>query len=103
MARLEVIQIQCDRCKRVELRPPAPPKEKADFESRLFDKTLKYGDLCTWCQSTIERLWEDIREWQREVKQSFGPTVPENKAVPLTPAPDYTPPKPHSISALSKK
>jgi hypothetical protein len=103
MSRLEVIQIRCDRCKRVELLPPQPTKAKADFEARLLDKLVKYDDLCTSCQSALARIWDDIKEWQREIKQQFGPTVPENKAVPLTPAPDYSTPKPHSLAAASKK
>lgn len=103
MARLEVIQIRCDRCKRVELLPPQPPKARADFEARLIDKNLKYEDLCTSCKDALERLWDVIKEWSREVKQQFGPTVPENRAVPLTPGPDYTTPKPHSLAAGQKK
>lgn len=102
MSRLEVIQIRCDRCKRVELLPPAPPKVKADFEARLLDKLVKYEDLCTSCQGALSRIWDAIKEWNRELNQQFGPTVPENKAVPLTPAPDYSVPKPHSLAASKK-
>lgn len=102
MARLEVIQIQCDRCKRVELLPPAPTKAKADFEARHGDKVIKYDDLCTSCKEALDNIWVNIKEWKREIKQQFGPTVPENQAVPLSPAPDYTPPKPHSLTASKK-
>lgn len=103
MSRLEVIQIRCDRCKRVELLPPGPVKAKADFESRFLDKLIKYEDLCSSCKEALARIWDDIKEWKREIKQQFGPTVPENQAVPLNPAPDYSPPKPHSLAAGIKK
>lgn len=103
MSRLEVIQIRCDRCKRVELLPPQPPKAKADFEARLLDKVVKYEDLCTSCKSALDRIWEYIKEWNREIKQQFGPTVQQGQAVPLSPAPDYSPPKPHSLAAAGKK
>jgi len=102
MSRLEVIQIRCDRCKRVELLPPAPPKARADFEARILDTTLKYEDLCSSCKEALQRIWEDIQEWKREIRQQFGPTVSGNQAVPLSPAPDYTPPKPHSLAATKK-
>jgi len=103
MARQEVIQIQCDRCKRVELLPPAPTKAKADFEARFLDKLVKYEDLCTSCKEALDNIWVNIKEWKREIKQQFGPTRPENQAVPLNPAPDYNQPKPHSLAAASKK
>jgi hypothetical protein len=103
MSRLEVIQIRCDRCKRVELQPPAPVKARADFEARIFDKYVKYEDLCSSCKEALGRIWDDMREWTREIKQQFGPTVADNKSVPLAPAPDYSPPKPHSLAAASKK
>ena len=83
--------------------PPQPVKAKADFEARLLDKHVKYDDLCTSCQSALGRIWDYIKEWEREIKQQFGPTVQEtNKAVPLTPAPDYSVPKPHSLAAAKK-
>ena len=103
MARLEVIQIRCDRCKRVELLPPQPKKERADLEVRLLDKTIKYDDLCTYCKKALDNIWTDIKEWDRHLNQDFGPRVPENSAAPLTPAPTLTPPKPHSLAAASKK
>ena len=103
MARLKVVQIRCDRCKRVELiPPPKDEKVRADFEVRFLDKTLKYDDLCSSCKEAIDHIWDDIKEWKREIKQQFGPSVPENQAVPLSPAPDYTPPKPHSVAATKK-
>lgn len=102
MARLKVVQIRCDRCKRVELLPPQDEKPKADFEVRFLEKTLKYEDLCSSCKEALDHIWDAIKEWKREIKQQFGPTLPENRAVPLAPAPDYNQPKPHSLAASKK-
>ena len=103
MARQEVVQVRCDRCKRVQLLPPAPPKEKPDFEARIKDTVLIYEDLCSGCESAIRHTWIELTEWDREVKHQFGPTVQDQKAAPLTPAPDYSPPKPHSAAAGTKR
>lgn len=102
MARCEVIQIQCDRCKRVELRPPAPPKTTPDMELVYGKEKLTYADLCTACNATVSRLIEDLKQWDREVKQQFGPTVPQNQAPPLQVAPNYSPPQPHSAAAAKR-
>lgn len=98
MARQEVVQVQCDRCKRVELQPPQPPKAAPDFEARLSAKRLVYQDLCSKCRETLENIWKDMEEWQREIRQSFGPQISSNTAPPLETAPDYSPPKPHSAA-----
>ena len=104
MARLEVVQVQCDRCKRVELQAVSPvAKVQPDFEARFDANRLVYGDLCTHCRETIARLWQAMAEWERELKQALGPTVSNNQAAPLSPAPDYSPPKPHSAAAGQKK
>lgn len=96
MARLEVIQIRCDRCKRVELIPKQDKKDRPDFEARLGDKHLVFDDLCNRCKQAVDNAWRDLEEWEREIKQVFGPTIPNNQAAPLQTAPDYSPPKPHS-------
>ena len=103
MARCEVIQVQCDRCKRVRLAPPQPPKSKPDFEAHLGDKVLKFDDLCESCKSAIMSRWPDLEQWEREVKQQFGPQLDNNQAPPMNPAPDYTPPKPHSQASTTKR
>lgn len=108
MSRAPVMHVRCDRCKRVELQPPQPDKERPDFEASMVDlegkiRTISYMDLCTTCKTALGNTWKaDIVEWRRELKQQFGPKVHANGAAPLTPAPDYTPPKPHSASASKK-
>lgn len=99
MARQKVEQVKCDRCKRVELQPVLEtPKTQPDFEARLLDQKLVYADLCGTCKETLANVWKDLSEWKRELVQQFGPTVSSNTAPPLSVAPDYSPPKPHSAA-----
>jgi hypothetical protein len=104
MARQEVIQVRCDRCKRVELQASSGvAKAQPDLDCRFGDKRLVYDDLCSHCRETIQRLITDMEEWERELKQTMlGPAVPNNQAAPISSAPDYTPPKPHSAAAMKK-
>jgi hypothetical protein len=101
MARCEVVQIQCDRCKRTELLPPTPKQAEPVFllTFRLDGKKIKYDDLCQRCIEAVKRIILDLDEWERELNQTFGPTVETNKAPPLQVAPNYTPPQPHSAAA----
>lgn len=99
MSKQTVEQVQCDRCKRVELRPIVPDatQKGPTFEARFGDEKLVYPDLCTFCKSSVARLWAEMKEWERELKQGLlGPAVPNNQAAPVTSAPNYTPPKPHN-------
>lgn len=99
MSRQMVEQVQCDRCGRVELRPVASDpaaKKPPVFEARFGELTLLYPDVCTFCMSSLTRLWSELKEWERELKQGLlGPAVPNNQAAPVSSAPNYTPPKPH--------
>lgn len=99
MARCEVIQVQCDRCKRVELRAPQPAKAKPDFEATLLGDRIVFQDLCIPCTDTLKGQFELLRRWTKPCRQHFGPTVPENQAPNLSPAPNYSPPLPHSAAA----
>lgn len=104
MAQMDVVQIKCDRCSRVELIAPSKDKKTLpDMDARLLDKSLKYDDLCYRCKAALLNLWKDFEEWDRDLKQPFGPSVPQDKAAPLQTAPDYSPPKPHSLAAAVKK
>lgn len=103
MARQQVIQIQCDRCKRVSLRPVQAEKTRPDFEACFLGTELKYADLCETCTRAIASSFKNMTEWEREVKQSLlGPAVSDNQAAPLDVAPDYTPPKPHSAAGAKR-
>ncbi len=104
MARQEVIQVRCDRCKRTELQLANPTaKTDPDFRAKFGGIELKYDDLCTHCRETVQRVWTELSEWRRELTQTFlGPTVSNNQAAPIVSAPDYSPPKPHSGAGLKR-
>jgi hypothetical protein len=104
MARMEVVQVQCDRCKRVELLPANLKRSAPMFEAKFGDnQTLVFQDLCAQCLETSVNTMKILREWDRAIKHHFGPTMESVKAPPLTPAPDYSPPKPHSGAHAPKK
>jgi hypothetical protein len=101
MAREKVVKVRCDRCKRTELQPVVE-KVGSDFDSSFKGQRLVYEDLCLKCKDTIENVWTILKEWDREVKYTVirnGPVVPENSAAPVSAAPNYSPPQPHSNAA----
>jgi hypothetical protein len=103
MARAVVVEVQCDRCKRVEKVPSTSTKDAPDFKAFFLGSEMVFPDLCTYCKKAITSIWMDIKEWDRPVTHSFGAPETQNMAPPLSPAPDYTPPKPHSLAASTKK
>jgi cytochrome c5 len=105
VARAPAVQIQCDRCKRV-VTLAASAVKRAEGEPVLtvrFDgKELKFDDLCPPCHQAVERMIEDLKEWDRKIKQPFlgqGPAVPSGVAAPVQSAPTYSPPKPHAAGS----
>ena len=103
MARHKVEQVRCDRCKRVELQAVLPePRKEPTFTCRLDAKVLSYEDLCSFCRSLVERLMDQMEQWERELQQQFGPAVSNNTAAPVVSAPNYTPQQPHSGAAAKK-
>lgn len=61
MARQKVVKLDCDRCKRTELRPLAELKEEGPiFQAEFKGKKIKYDDLCTTCEGVVETIWENI-------------------------------------------
>lgn len=102
--RAKVEQVRCDRCKRVELVPASDAPKTGDVLTIVFKgQTLKYEDLCPRCDGAVARLIEDIKEWEREVKQEFlGPQIGQNQAAPAVPPPIHSPPQPHSAAAAKR-
>ena len=91
MVREQAVSVQCDRCDRVEMQPPAPPKTVPDFRCVFNGTELVYDDLCKSCRGVIANHLTRIFE------QEFDFT--QEKAPPLDSPPDYSPPKPHSPAA----
>lgn len=102
MARETVVKVLCDRCRRLELQTSDVSKIGPDFEASFGGERLVYQDLCQTCRKTVANLWTALREWEREVKYTVlrnGPLVPDNQAAPVSVAPNYSPPQPHSLAA----
>jgi hypothetical protein len=99
MARQEVVQIRCDRCKRVELIPPGPKSSEPVLLLKFKNVTVTYEDTCPRCDQAIERIIRSLEEWERELNQHFGPTAQiPGVQPPLTVAPNFSPPQPHAPS-----
>lgn len=100
MGRQRVEQVQCDRCKRLELQPVSDtPRTAPDFSAVYMGQELVFQDLCSRCKETLGNTWLHLKEWTRESKQVLlGAQISPNAAAPLSPAPDFTPPKPHSAA-----
>ena len=98
MARQQVEQVKCDRCTRVELQPVSGEKKEPDFKAKFMDKEIAYSDICSFCRKTLERVWLDLSQWDRDLKQNFlgdGPAVPNDQAPPTVSPTSFVPPKPH--------
>jgi hypothetical protein len=54
MARREVIELLCDRCKRVETIPKtAPVEDNPHFMIQFGDKRVEYTDICSKCLKSL--------------------------------------------------
>lgn len=104
MARQKVEQVKCDRCKRVELQPVQEDKTIPDFDASFKERKLVYFDLCMRCADTLNNVWDRMEEWERDGQPllATGPVLAGNQAAPLSPAPNYSPPQPHSAAALKR-
>ena len=99
MGKKLVLQVECDRCTRVEHRTVNPTEKGPEKEEPILDATflgqrVVYKDLCGACTDIVTtRLAEVIRNLtkaspQREKKK--GKAVPAEKKV----TPSGTPPRP---------
>lgn len=82
MARREVIEIQCDRCSKVETqaKDEIPDNTKSDGSAqpellvRYHGKKTVYDDLCRKCRRTVENYLKRILMIEDEKE----PGVPEH-------------------------
>jgi hypothetical protein len=68
-------------------------------------EVIQYNDLCDRCSKTVENVKVELKEWDREIKYAvveLGPKVQGDQAAPLSPAPNYSPPQPHSAAAAKR-
>ncbi len=67
MARREVIEISCDRCKRIETQ--GKTKEdipRPEFTITLRGKTTSYEDLCKRCRDTLANCYSSATKAKEE-------------------------------------
>jgi phage FluMu protein Com len=62
MARRQVLEIRCDRCKKVETQEIKPEEEKPEIELTVSfgGKSVEYEDLCNRCRSSIDRYFKQM-------------------------------------------
>ena len=66
MGRAQVMEINCDRCTRVEHRPRRPEDDLPDgerppaFEGTYRGKTVRYDDLCGGCEEIVGTRFDEI-------------------------------------------
>jgi hypothetical protein len=68
MGRQTVLQIACDRCKRVEHLPlpkaadlpKKGAKSQCTFQGTYKGEHAEFGDLCSGCESIVGRHWDGI-------------------------------------------
>lgn len=102
MSRQKTELVTCDRCKRQEIQPiSATPRTEPEFSLQFAEEKLIFQDMCFRCRTTVKNYVNGLKEWDRELVPLFRP-VDEVQAAPLQPAPDYSPPKPHSTAAAKK-
>lgn len=85
MARREVIEISCDRCKRLETqakgdRSKLTEGDSHEFKISLHGKETSYEDLCKSCRKTLSNYYDKI------IKAKMDPiekkTIPKVAPVP---------------------
>ena len=99
MARREVIEITCDRCKRTETqnKREVSPEDEDELEVTFGGSTTKYADMCRRCRGTVSNYVARIRGEKRDVEAPENGKMPVGKKKGL-PAPDFSePPLPNSV------
>lgn len=78
MARRQVLEIQCDRCNRVETKPVAANSGDAAcvLTVTFKGKTISYEDLCTKCEKAVEGYFKNMT-MQKDEKGLVVASAPE--------------------------
>jgi hypothetical protein len=79
MARRQVLEVTCDRCKKTETQDIESVPEKGDeLEVTFHGQKVKYGDLCKRCRSACENYFKSMTKQPDEEDDKSK----EPKAVP---------------------
>lgn len=105
MGRKVVVELKCDRCRKVEHVATQPGEENlkdvSAFSCSFMGKTVMYSDLCTGCKEVIATHVADITRDMKKVtprrtnatraqamaKVAGAPTPPPVTAAPTKPSP----------------
>ncbi len=83
MARRQVLEIVCDRCKKTETQDvPEGEEDKVDIEVEItfHGETVKYGDLCKNCRKAVANLFKKIAKQAEEPKGDNVTPIEPKKA-----------------------
>jgi len=81
MATRKVLEVQCDRCKKVTVMPVPKEDTKASYalEMKFLGETIRYEDLCSTCEKTIKNYRDRIVKKDTPGKKSKKVTPPPDK------------------------
>lgn len=68
MARRQVLEVTCDRCKKTETQEvdASPATEAAELEITFHGNTIKYDDLCKRCRRACMNYYNKITKQDDE-------------------------------------
>ena len=79
MARRQVLEVTCDRCKKTETQDvESVPTEGSELEVTFHGQSVKYADLCKRCRSACENYYKSLTKQSDEekAKEPEGATPP---------------------------
>ena len=82
MARREVIEVLCDRCKRKDLQDKTELSDESEIEIHIRGKVISFKDLCARCRDAVTGYVNKITK-EDDVKAEEKP-IEGKPAVQLT-------------------
>lgn len=79
MARSEVVEISCDRCKRKEYVSRSEEKKEPDLTVHGMGRDIVLDDLCVACQKTVSNYIDGIG---KEIKGRSPKRIAKKKGIP---------------------
>jgi len=69
MARRQVVEVTCDRCKKTETQDTeSAPTEGKELEVHFRGQSVNYADLCKRCRSACENYFKSMTKQVEEVE-----------------------------------
>ena len=79
MARREVLEVTCDRCKKTDLQSKDQVKEELELVATFHGKKVEFDDLCTKCRSAVEGYFNRMAKIEEPKKEPAQEKPPEKK------------------------